>query len=228
MRQIQPYSVNKLEISQELAAVQQYFPISEYDREKLKADIKRDGIRDPLKVYTDKNGKVCILAGANRLEIAKELNLQTIDVDFYNDLKPAARKLLAINDNLARRHLSPKQKKIIAELLLKESPTASSRSIGKKAGLSHKTVESMRKKSTGENTQLKRIGADGRQRKLPGKSKKKQSGKKQSTYIDQRLIADINRKMFDIVKELKKANDKTRVKAIQVLKEHIAKLKRMF
>ena len=44
---------------------------------------------------------------------------------------------------------------------------AANRAIAKRIGVYHKTVGAARKKSTGEHSPVKRIGQDGKERKLP-------------------------------------------------------------
>ena len=145
MEPIQPYSTEKLKLSPELNEVQKYFPINQDDYNRLKKDIEKNGIRDPLKVYF-KNNECLILGGANRWQIAKEMNILQIPIKIYT-LSPDKRKALAIQDNLARRHLTQKQKQNIIELLLKENPQASSRSIAKKIKVSPTTVSKIKQKT---------------------------------------------------------------------------------
>ena len=129
-------------ISAELAAVQDKMPMSAEDRERLKADIKRHGMRHPVIVYM-KDSKFYVLAGWNRTEIARELGLDLIPVEVV-EMKPAERRKFVIAENLARRHLTDKQKRALIEDRLKETPSASSRSIAAELGAHHTTVEKVR------------------------------------------------------------------------------------
>lgn len=166
-KSIQPFNPNELDISPELLEIQEFMPISVEDRARLKKDIETSGeVRDPVKVYFNKNGDAQILGGKNRWEIVKELGWQFIPVEVY-DLPPKQRKELALMDNLARRHLTREQKNRIVEMFLKTDPAQSDRVISKKAGTDHKTVGAVRSKlaATGEIPRLKkRQGADGKAR----------------------------------------------------------------
>ena len=84
MNPIQPINPNELQPAPELLNVQDLMPISTEDRENLKADIKKNGVRDALKVYMDKDFNYYILCGLNRWQIAQELNLATIPIEIID------------------------------------------------------------------------------------------------------------------------------------------------
>lgn len=162
----QELMVDVLEPSPELIEVQALMPIDPSDRERLKEDIAKDGIRDAIKVY--RNGsKYYILGGYNRWRIAQELGIKIIPVEIYH-LSDEERRDLVIKDNLNRRHLTREQKQKLIEYFLKKDPFLSNRLIAKKAKSDDKTVAKVRKEleSTAEIPQLnKRIGQDGKSRK---------------------------------------------------------------
>ncbi len=168
IKSIQPISVEELQPSPELMEVQSFLPISADDRERLKNDIEKSGeIRDPVKIYFDREGNPMILGGFNRWNIARELGWKFIPCEVMN-VAPKERRELAIMDNLARRHMTREQKQRVVEMFLKNDPVQSDRIIAKKTGADHKTVGVVRSKleSTGEIPRLeKRAGADGRVRK---------------------------------------------------------------
>lgn len=182
-KSIRPISVEELRPSPELLEVQSFLPISAEDRERLKKDIEQSGeIRDPIKIYFDKEGNPLILGGFNRWHIAQELGWQFAPCEVM-DVAPKERRELAIMDNLARRHMTREQKQKIVVMFLKNDPVQSDRTIAKKTGADHKTVGVVRSKleSTGEIPQLeKRAGADGKIRKAepvkPAKAEKKSTG----------------------------------------------------
>ena len=155
-----------LEPSPELVEVQALMPIDPADRERLKEDIAKDGIRDAIKVY--KNGsKYYILGGYNRWRIAQELGIRTVPVEIYY-LPEDERRDLVIKDNLNRRHLTREQKQRLIEFYLRKEPEQSDRVIAKKTGSDHKTVGAIREKleSGGEIPHLdKRVGKDGKAQK---------------------------------------------------------------
>lgn len=142
----QPVSVSALEIAPELARIQAMMPISFDDRERLKLDIRANGIRDALKGYRHSaNGKTVfrILAGATRYAIARELGLATVPFEFV-DVAPKERENFAISENLARRHLDTTQKRELVRFFLERNPGLSDRQIGKQAGVSKNTAAAVR------------------------------------------------------------------------------------
>jgi ParB-like chromosome segregation protein Spo0J len=150
-----------LEPSPELIEVQALMPIDPADRERLKEDIAKDGIRDAIKVYKNGN-KYYILGGYNRWRIAQELGITSVPVEIYH-ISEKERRDLVIKDNLNRRHLTRDQKQKLIEYFLRLEPEKSDRAIAKKTGSDHKTVGSVRREleSTGEIPQLgKRVGID--------------------------------------------------------------------
>jgi hypothetical protein len=85
-------------------------PISGEDYQRLKADITQNGIKTPLHVH-----KHIVLAGANRLKIAKELNIRFVPcLVIEKDLTELEMREYVIADNLARRHLTTEQKAALA------------------------------------------------------------------------------------------------------------------
>ena len=188
---------DKLFLAPELLAVQGLMPISDEDRKRLKDDIEKNGVRDSLKTYIGTDGEYYVLAGATRLDIAKELALPLVPIDVYDAPGPE-REAFAIDENLARRHLTLAQKQELAKYFLKASPDKSDRSIGEMAGLDHKTVGKVRKESGGEIPHPeKRTGKDGKkQASTKAKPGSNQTLPKQSER--QRLKAEIKATEADI------------------------------
>ena len=82
-------------------------PLSGKDYERLKEDIRKRGIIDPL--ICDKS--FTLLTGHNRLRIALELGLKEIPVrKIKSGLNPEDEKKFLVLDNLLRRQLTAKQK----------------------------------------------------------------------------------------------------------------------
>lgn len=167
-KSIRPISVEELQPSPELLEVQTFLPISAEDRERLKKDIEKSGeIRDPIKIYFDKEGNPLILGGFNRWHIAQELGWQFAPCEVM-EVAPKERRELAIMDNLARRHMTREQKQKIVEMFLKNDPAQSNVMVAKKTGVDDKTVGKVRQQleATSEIPRLdKRKGADGKERK---------------------------------------------------------------
>lgn len=160
----QPYNPAKLILAPELLRVQGLMPISQDDRKRLKDDIQKNGVRDSLKVYMDEDGKYYVLAGATRLAIAQELALSSVPIEIYDAPGPE-REAFAIEENLARRHLTSAQKVELARYLLKASPDKSDRAIAAMAGVSPTTAGKVRAEaqvSILDTQPEKRIGRDGK------------------------------------------------------------------
>jgi ParB-like chromosome segregation protein Spo0J len=186
----QPVSVSALEIAPELGRVQALMPIALEDRERLKADIQANGIRDALKGYRHSaNGKTTfrILAGATRYAIALELGFTTVPFEFV-DVAPKERENFAITENLARRHLDTTQKRELVRFYLERNPGLSDRQIGKQAGVSKNTAAAVRStlERRGQIDHVaKRQDTLGRRQPLKGKS----AGKKQKPTTQKKAPA---------------------------------------
>lgn len=161
------YNPKRLVISPELEAVQNLMPMSEADRERLKDDILKNGMRHPIIFYTGyyKKAKIkYVLAGWNRREIAVELNLPEVPVqEVFGTTEEY--KSFVITENLSRRHLNTEQKSELIKYLLKADPAKSDRSIAKYTGVSKSTVGEKRAElvSGGQIDHLNEIkGSDGK------------------------------------------------------------------
>ncbi len=155
---------NTLLMSQELKEAQHLMPISEADRDNLKKDIEKNGMRHPVIAYR-KDGGYHILAGWNRREIAIELNMPLVAVQIIEGT-PEEYKSFVITENLSRRHLTTEQKRELIQHLLKQDPSQSNRTIAKKTGTSKDTVNTLRGKleTGGEISHVKSVkGSDGKE-----------------------------------------------------------------
>lgn len=189
----QPYNPAKLHLAPELLAVQGLMPISPDDRKRLSDDIQKNGVRDSLKVYMGDDGKYYVLAGATRLAIAQELRLPSVPIEVY-DAPVSEREAFAIEENLARRHLTSAQKVELARFLLKASPDKSDRFIAAKAGVSPTTAGKIRAEtqvSKMDTQPEKRIGKDGRKQAATKKPVSIQIPMKSKQTDRQRLKAEI-------------------------------------
>jgi len=136
-------------------------PISEEDFGKLAADIKLNGLHQPIVRYQGK-----ILDGNNRYRACELVKIAPKFADFNGD--DAQARNYVISANIHRRHLSPDQRRGIIAALLKADPSQSNRQIGEQTKTSHHTVEAVRTEmeATGQIAQLdKTTGADGKTRK---------------------------------------------------------------
>jgi len=139
-------------ISKELEETQKVMPISKEDKERLEESIRKEGVRDPIKVYR-KDGNFHLLAGFNRLEVFTKIAKETKKAEWENEEilavilegKPEELRDFTINDNLERRHFTREQKKELVDYFLEIDPTQSDRTIAKKAKVDNKTVSKRRK-----------------------------------------------------------------------------------
>src|SRR6516164_118557 len=108
-------------------------PISEEDFGKLAADIKLNGLHQPIVRYQGK-----ILDGNNRYRACELVKIAPKFADFNGD--DAQARNYVISANIHRRHLSPDQRREIIATLLKADPTKSDRQIAATAKVDNKTV----------------------------------------------------------------------------------------
>jgi ParB-like chromosome segregation protein Spo0J len=175
-------------------------PISEEDFGKLAADIKLNGLHQPIVRYQGQ-----ILDGNNRYRACELVKIAPRFADFTGD--DAAARNYVISANIHRRHLSPDQRREIIATLLKADPTKSNRQVGEQANASHVTVGAVRGEleSTGQIDQLDSTkGADGKTRKRKAGKPKSKSGSKGKAITYQEVV-----------------DGKTARNAYHVLEEHL-------
>ena len=131
----------------------------------LRDNIALNGVLMPI--LTDGGRPVRhIIDGTYRKAIADELGYECPEI-VQPGLTEAEKRTLARTLNLARRHLSSEQKRLLIADQLRETPDRSNRWIGKQLGVSHPTVASVRAEleATGKVFQFERtIGEDGKER----------------------------------------------------------------
>jgi ParB-like chromosome segregation protein Spo0J len=175
-------------------------PISDEDFGKLAADIKLNGLHQPIMRYQGK-----ILDGNNRYRACELVKIAPKFADFNGD--DAAARNYVISANIHRRHLSPDQRREIIATLLKAEPTKSDRTIAGTANVDHKTVGAVREQLEGRG-EIPHVETrtDSAGRKQPAKKKSGKSGAKgeKETITYQKVI-----------------NTKTALNAYSVLEEHL-------
>lgn len=120
-------------------------PMTALEREALKADIERNGVRTPLRLYPDARDldlrtgapKIKVLDGRNRLYLASVVG-KPVRTELFEGTEDEARYLVA-SLNLHRRHLTSAQRNLAALKLF------------------------------GEQAKRETLGHGGRPRKMPGK-----------------------------------------------------------
>lgn len=156
-------------------------PIAAEDFAKLAADIKLNGLHQPIVRYQGK-----ILDGNNRYRACALAGIEPTFADFTGI--DADAKAYVISMNINRRHLDLEtRKKIVAELF-KLDPTLSDRQAGEQSKLDHKTAAAVREgmEQRGEIPHAEtRTDSTGRSQpskkgKAKGKGRSKNTGKKES------------------------------------------------
>jgi hypothetical protein len=115
------------------------FPlISDEELADLTADIKANGMNEPITIYEGQ-----ILDGRNRYLAAK---LASVVLKNWQ-CRPFVRgdaEAFVISANIRRRHLTTEQKRDLLAKQIKANPAASGRKIARIAGVDNKTVEAVR------------------------------------------------------------------------------------
>jgi hypothetical protein len=170
-------------------AMERMATLSFADYDTLKRSIKKHGLRVPLSLLVEPDGKEWLIDGRSRVKAMEELGIPVVGTDrvldtttvhcaedgrkwtvrcerFYADQDADPDKIVA-DLNLARRQLTVEQKRTYIANLLKAFPERSNNSIAGIAGVSDHTVASVRAtlETTSQIAKLSsRIGADGKTR----------------------------------------------------------------
>ena len=131
--------------------------------EELKADIKERGVKVAIELDEDGN----VLDGHHRLKICQELGITDYPKEIRKGLTDDEKRTHARMLNVARRQLTPEEKRALIREQLKETPEKSNRQIAKGLGVNDKTVgkQRMNLESSAEIPQLNyQIGTDGKER----------------------------------------------------------------
>lgn len=115
-------------------------PPSAEDRAALEESIIRHGVLTPVEY--DEAGN--IIDGHTRVEICESLGLVDWPRFIRKGLDDAEKRTLARELNVARRHLTQAQKRVLIEGQLRDTPSISSRAIAAMLGVHHSTVEAAR------------------------------------------------------------------------------------
>lgn len=167
-------------------------PISQEDFIKLVADIKANGLLQPIVLYQGK-----ILDGNNRYRACSLAGIEPRVEEF----KSSDAQAYVVSVNIHRRHLSLDQRRDIIAKLLKADPSKSNRQIAETTKVSHHTVGDVRSEleTTGQIAQLENTtGADGKKRRTKQKGERK--AKIGSTPVQQ--YNAVEEKLIEKLKEL--------------------------
>ena len=171
--------------------------------EALKADIAGRGVQVPVEY--DEMGN--ILDGHHRVQACHDLGITHWPRLVRHGMTEAEKRRHARRLNLDRRHLNTEQRRTMIAAELQERPEASSRAVAAGLGVSHNTVEKVRKEmtSTGHIDQLdRRQGRDSKLRKVtlfvPGTADDKKALKaavKQINAADNAVKRDTARRLAE-------------------------------
>jgi hypothetical protein len=180
------------------------FPLmSEKELKELAGDIKRNGLQTSIVIWSSEANATCqLLDGRNRIDALAMIGQLAFDEQGRLCIKKADGTLEPIDQqhivggdpekhacslNLHRRHLTPEQKRELIARLLKKTPEASDRQIGKQIKADNKTVAAVRGDlERREEIPHVEIRADTKGRKQP--AKKKNAKPKRSASQDQREL----------------------------------------
>jgi ParB-like chromosome segregation protein Spo0J len=149
-------------------------PMEDDEFAALVADIKANGLLEPIVLYQDK-----ILDGCHRHKACLKTGVEPRFEEFKGD--DAAATAFVISANIRRRHLTAEQKRELIAKLLKEDPSKSDRQIAKTAKASPTYVGKVRaeKEATGDVSTVD-TRTDTRGRKLPAKKTTKAARKQKA------------------------------------------------
>lgn len=125
--------------SQESAKFQALPPLTSEEYAQLEQSILESGVKVPILV--DERGTV--IDGHHRQQIAKQHNLP-LPTEICAGLTDTEKRSLALQLNVARRHLTREQKRAVVAESIKADPQLSDREHGRRTGVDHKTVSAIR------------------------------------------------------------------------------------
>lgn len=114
-------------------------PLSPEEYAELEASIKEHGIQVPILI--DEDGVV--IDGHHRQKIAQELGIRCPKRQVI-DKTETEKRTLAFSLNVHRRHLTREEKRALIAESIKADPQLSNREHGRRVGVDHKTVQSVR------------------------------------------------------------------------------------
>lgn len=190
--------------------------------EGLKAEIKADGIRDPLVIW-NKDNRHILIDGHNRLRVAEELHIHAVPIS-YKVFKNKAEAAQWISDHQnARRNATPGQIYVAAEnaqkVIRKQGETARAATL--KRGDKLPDLENSPKRETPINTRKEVAKASGltewqvRQgdyirKHAPEKLEDLRTGKKDLKEVYQETVKANAPKKDDIVRKYEQIEEATR------------------
>ena len=130
--------------------------------------MRRGKLFEPIEVYRV-NGELWLVDGSHRVEAAKLCPFDTIDAIIFEGTRTdAIRASLAANQNHGLRRTN-KDKRLVAELAVKEFRDLSSRQLAEMCGVSHELIAEVKSHLliTEDDVERKVLGRDGKRRKMP-------------------------------------------------------------
>ena len=117
-----------------------FINLSDDDFDALRSSIKEHGVRVPIVI----GEHIKLVDGKHRFSAAVELGVETVPVIFLRGLTEQQEHDLSVSLNVARRHLTSTQKRVVVRRELSRSWGRSDRSIALLCGVSHPTVATIR------------------------------------------------------------------------------------
>jgi ParB-like chromosome segregation protein Spo0J len=117
-------------------------PMQDEELYELVADIKANGLHEPVTLFEGK-----ILDGRNRFRACREAGIEVRTEPFEGTEEDA--RAFVVSKNLHRRHLTAEQKRALIAQLIKAEPEKSDRQIAKQTGAHHTTVGTVRREEEG-------------------------------------------------------------------------------
>jgi hypothetical protein len=180
------------------------FPrMSEAELKELSEDIKANGLRVPIGIWSDSKEKQWLIDGRNRLDALAAAGLLRLSeggglclpgpaIEQHYSWPRHDPYELALSLNVHRRHLTAEQKREAIAVILKARPGLSDRQIAKSTKADHKTVAAVRqeKEACGEIPHVEKR-TDSKGRKQPAKkTTTKKTTAKSSTRADLKASAE--------------------------------------
>ena len=120
-------------------------PLPPQEYAQLRDSIRKRGVLQPLLITADH----VVIDGHERWKAIQELGLTKYPLRVVGNLGDADRKELAIRLNVERRHLSRAERQRLLEMILKESPSKSTREVADLFKIGNATVSRARAKLAG-------------------------------------------------------------------------------
>jgi hypothetical protein len=185
-------------------------PMEGTEFDELVADIKANGLKEPVVLYDGK-----LLDGRNRARACSAAGIPVTAEEHHEGCARIGDPFAyVVSKNFHRRHLDAKQKRDVLVKLVAAQPTKSDRTLAREAKVDHHQISRARRKAEATGTVVpvkKRTGADGKSRKQPAK-KKTDAAKRAAEY----RAAKERREHEDIIADVRARSSAQEAEAEQI------------